>query len=192
MSDDKTKWTFGRPSGQATQPPISGATSDGERTIRYYGTSGDGGDPADATRFNTFAAGDEAPAALPSTPDVGPVVGWIVIVKGPGTGRSLGIGAGQNIVGRGEEARVRLPNVDRKISRSHARIIYDPRARSFAIGAGDGQNLTYVNGVLLETRMALLGGELIELGDDTHVRFVPFCGPDFDWSDLNEKEDGQA
>ena len=93
---DETKWTFGRPGGDDDKPTIPGGFAEEDRTTRYTGDFAD-----DVTRVaSAVATGD---ADVPPN-DVGPVVGWLVIVKGPGAGNSLNIGAGMNVVGRGDEA----------------------------------------------------------------------------------------
>lgn len=178
---DKTKWYFGEPDDHAQKPTIGGASSEHEMTVPASGFA-PGGYVDEPTRLAYAVPGPEdADEALGNH---APVVGWLVIVKGPGIGRSYPIAAGMNVVGRGEAANVRLPDVDRQLSRSHARIAYDPRSRGFKISAGEGRNLTYVNGEMLDQSRLLEGAELIEFGDATHVRFVPFCGPHFDWSDV--------
>lgn len=110
-----------------------------------------------------------------------PVVGWVVVVKGPGRGIGLPLGYGMNGIGRSAGERVPLDFGDEQISRKgHATITYDPRGRRFFVQHGGATNLTYIGNdpVLIPTE--LKGGELISLGDTT-LRFVPFCGADFDW-----------
>jgi hypothetical protein len=71
------------------------------------------------------------------------------------------------------------------ISRSNqATIVYDDRDRAFFIKHGDGKNLTRVNGNLVAGFQKLEAGDTIELGPQTSVRFVPFCGTNFCWADV--------
>jgi hypothetical protein len=114
-------------------------------------------------------------AAAPAAPENGgseadPVVGWLVVMAGPGRGNSVKLGYGQNSVGRDREERVRVDFGDGSIS------------RKYILRAGDSANLTYLNGELVSETMPLTGGNLIEIGKTT-LRFVPFCGADFDWQD---------
>lgn len=110
-----------------------------------------------------------------------PLVGWLVIIEGPGRGRVLTLGYGVNSVGRGAKARVRLEFGDREISRNaHALITYDPRGRRFYLQHGGGINLTYLNEQPVLAAIELRGGEVIAVGR-TRLRFVPFCGAEFDW-----------
>ena len=59
---------------------------------------------------------------------------------------------------------------------------YDPRGRKFYLQHGGGTNLTYIGDepVLVPTVLEAL--QDFSIGDTT-LRFVPFCGPDFDWQD---------
>ena len=114
-----------------------------------------------------------------------PVVGWLVIVSGPGKGRALPLGYGTNSIGRGETDRVKVDFGDNRISRSgQSTVTYDPRGRVFYVQHGGGTNLTYVDDkpVLTPTELAALTH--ITIGD-TVLRFVPLCGKEFDWQDLD-------
>lgn len=125
-------------------------------------------------------AGD---AAAGESSEADPVVGWLVVVAGPGRGQARRLGYGQNSLGRDKTERVSLDFGDASISRSrHCFILYDPRARKFLLRPGDGTNLTYLNGEVLAESRAIASGATIELGG-TKLRFVALCGPDFDWQD---------
>ena len=117
-----------------------------------------------------------------------PVTGWLVVLAGPGMGRSLPLGPGKNDLGRGSDSRVPLNFGDLEISRTaHAIVTYDPRGRTFYISDGNArsENLTYVDDapVLAPTELAPFAE--IRLGG-TRLRFVPFCGADFDWGEGGE------
>jgi Inner membrane component of T3SS, cytoplasmic domain len=110
-----------------------------------------------------------------------PVVGWLVIVTGPGRGRSFELRYGRNRIGRDDGQDVSLNFGDEQISRaSHAVLSFDPEATRFFIEPGEGSNLTYLND------RAVIGAEPIASGDSircgtTCLAFVAFCGPDFNW-----------
>lgn len=114
-----------------------------------------------------------------------PVVGWVVITKGAGQGKSRCLGYGQNSIGRGNTERVSLDfgaQSDEQISRSkHAIITFDPKGKKYYLHSGDGTNLTYLNDVPVLMPVEISGGEEIVLGE-THLCFVPFCGENFDWN----------
>jgi hypothetical protein len=145
-------------------------------------------------------------------PMVDPVVGWLVVVAGVGKGTYRPIGNGQNVVGRGDEARVKLVygagyvalegatqavnvalenHYDGEISRSHFIVIYDQESRKFFIVNSPGStNLTYLKGqdAPLMTPTELKPFDRIRAGK-TELLFVPLCHawddgrPGFDWKD---------
>jgi hypothetical protein len=128
---------------------------------------------------STSSAPDEAENNASDSTD--PVVGWLVIVSGPGRGNFCRLGYGQNSIGRDAEERVRLDFGDDGVSRKkHCFVIYEPRARDYSLRPGDGSNLTYLNGAMLSQPRQIKNGDLIEIGNTT-LRFVPLCGPDFEW-----------
>lgn len=119
-------------------------------------------------------------------PMADPVTGWLVVTAGPGKGRVCRLGSGVNSLGRGEGARVRIDFGDDGISREgHAVLTYDPRGRKYYLQHGGGVNLTYLGDepVLAPTPLAPM--QDISIGATT-LRFVPLCGPDFDWQDLED------
>lgn len=130
------------------------------------------------------------PSAAPATPAaagtaagdaLSPVVGWLVIVDGPGRGRSIELGYGMNIVGRSAGNRVVLDFGDDQISGDdHFRIAYDGSHRQFHLVPGRGTNLVYVGESPLLAPMALIAGSELAVGS-TRLRFVPLCGESWDW-----------
>ena len=115
-----------------------------------------------------------------------PVVGWLVVVEGPGKGRSMELGYGSNSMGREETSRVQLNFGDTQISRSdHATVTYDPRGRKFYVEKGSGTNLTYLNDEPVLVPVELPAQSHISIGA-TVLRFVPLCGDAFDWQDTKE------
>ena len=115
-----------------------------------------------------------------------PVVGWLVVVEGPGKGRAMQLGYGMNAIGRGATDRVKLDFGDDQISRGeHAVVTYDPRGRKFYVQHGGGTNLTYLGDDPVLTPVELPALSHIAIGN-TVLRFVPLCGDGFDWQDLRE------
>ena len=111
-----------------------------------------------------------------------PVVGWLVVIAGPGRGRSLEIGAGINSIGRAAGHKLALNFGDMLISREkHALLVYDPRSHRFFLNNGEVRNLTYVNDDVVLAPVELMGGETIAVGN-TQLRFVRLCDADFNWS----------
>jgi pSer/pThr/pTyr-binding forkhead associated (FHA) protein len=111
-----------------------------------------------------------------------PVVGWLVVVKGPGRGQAVRIGAEWNSIGRDPDQRICLNFGDNHVSRrSHAKLNYEPMARKFSITIGDGINSTYVRGENLLGPTELKANDRIRIGE-TELMFVPLCGENFDWN----------
>ncbi len=124
-----------------------------------------------------------SPQAESDGGEMDPVVGWLVVLAGPGRGNARKLGYGQNSLGRDKGERVPLDFGDGAISRSkHCFVLYEPRKRQYFIRPGDGSNLTYLNGELLADSKPLTAADLIEIGS-TKLKFVPLCGPEFDWED---------
>lgn len=112
-----------------------------------------------------------------------PVVGWLVVVDGPGKGKSLTLGYGMNSIGRASSERVVLDFGDEEISRTaHAQLSYDGRGRKFYLQHGGGANLTYIGDIPVLQPTILNGGEVISIGN-TRLRFCAFCDVNFDWQD---------
>lgn len=113
---------------------------------------------------------------------VEPVVGWLVIIDGPGKGNFVKLGFGMNAIGRSHESRVSIDFGDHQISReNHALLTYDEKNRKFYIQHGGGANLTYLGELPVLQPFELKGQEVISIGN-TKLYFVPFCGADFNWN----------
>lgn len=137
------------------------------------------------------ASGEADPARSQPQPTVSadPVVGWLVVIDGPGKGTSVRLGMGQNSIGRGEHSRVRINFGDDQISRSgHAVISYDPKTNSFHVHPGTGPNLTYIDGSAVLAPAPLSSGSNILLGETT-LRFVALCNKGFNWRERNRLGD---
>lgn len=116
-----------------------------------------------------------------------PVVGWLVVVGGPGLGSFRPIFEGNNAVGRGKEQRIPIDFGDTTISsEEQAYIRYDSADRSFLFVP----NLSKTNIVAINDKKPT-GAVKLELMDvitmgRTQLAFVPFCGEEFDWSELSD------
>ena len=118
-------------------------------------------------------------------PMTDPIVGWLVVVKGPGIGQSVNLGSGMNTVGRDASERTAMAFGDTLISgKDHLRIIYDDANRAFFVTPGSGRNISRMNGQIIANTAPLHNYALLELSKNTHVRFVAFCNEAFDWSDI--------
>lgn len=121
------------------------------------------------------------------------VRGWLVVIGGPGVGKSLEIGTGQNQIGRHPSNRISLPFGDQNISREcHAILSYDPKKRKFHLTNNQtGQNLTYLNDDAVYAPTEMKAGDVIGIGA-TKLKFYPLCGEAFDWSDILGQEAEQG
>jgi FHA domain len=152
-----------------------------ERTRLFKAPPGEG---ASSNNSSAAAAGVGSLSASSNQAESSfdPVVGWFVVTKGPGKGRSIEIGIGANSIGRDRSQKICLSFGDDRISRDrHAVLVYDPQSRRFFLQAGEVRNLTYLGTDVVLGPIELKGKETIIVGD-THLRFIPLCGPDFDWS----------
>lgn len=162
---------------EVDQPP---AISDSAPTRLYRP-----GPPDDGPRWHAGGGGTAGPSTPPTASQLvsdDPVVGWLVIIEGPGKGRSLELGTGANTVGRNATQKIALDFGDHEIHREkHAIVVFDPRSKRFFLqGSPDARNLTYLGDDLVLVPTELKGGETIIVGR-TQLRFVPFCGPHFGW-----------
>ncbi len=117
-----------------------------------------------------------------------PVVGWLVVVGGPGIGQFRPIFEGNNSLGRAADNRIPIDFGDDAISaEEQAYIRYDSAERSFLFVP----NLAKTNVVSLNEKRPTGAVELAQMDvitmGRTQLVFVPFCGPDFDWAALQEQ-----
>ena len=112
-----------------------------------------------------------------------PVVGWLVIVKGPGRGSFQPVFPGMNPIGRDQSQRICLNYGDDTISRQeHAFITYDDEQRRFYLQHGGKANLIRVGDQPVLVPTELRPSDIIRIGKTT-LRFVPLCGSEFSWDD---------
>lgn len=116
-----------------------------------------------------------------------PVVGWLVVVGGPGIGNYRPIFEGNNAVGRASHNRVPIDFGDEAISsEEQAYVRYDSSDRSFLFVPNLAKtNVVSVNNEKPTGAVALNQMDVIMMGR-TQLVFVPFCGAEFDWSALGE------
>jgi FHA domain len=116
-----------------------------------------------------------------------PVVGFLVVVGGPGLGAFRPIFEGNNTVGRAASNRVALDFGDDAISsEAQAYIRYDSNDRSFLFVPNLAKtNVVSVNDSKPTGAVELKPMDVITLGR-TQVAFLAFCGSEFDWSEISE------
>jgi hypothetical protein len=116
-----------------------------------------------------------------------PVVGFLIVVGGPGLGSFRPIFEGNNTVGRSADNRIPLDFGDDAISNeAQAYVRYDSTDRSFLFVPNLAKtNVVSVNDKRPAGPVPLQPMDVITLGR-TQVAFLPFCGSDFDWSEISE------
>jgi hypothetical protein len=120
--------------------------------------------------------------------DCDPVVGWLVVVGGPGIGHYRPVFEGNNTVGRSEANRIPIDFGDEAISSEEQGYIrYDSSERSFLFVPNLAKtNVVSVNDKKPTGAVTLSAMDVITMGR-TQLVFVPFCGSEFDWAALAEK-----
>jgi hypothetical protein len=119
-----------------------------------------------------------------------PVVGWLVIVGGPGLGSYRPVYEGNNTIGRASSQRIPIDFGDDAISsEEQAYIRYDSADRAFLFVPNLAKtNVVQVNDKKPTAAQPLNAMDVITMGR-TQLVFVPFCGPEFDWSELAEAKE---
>lgn len=114
-----------------------------------------------------------------------PVVGWLVVLDGPGKGSFRPVFRGSNTIGRAHGQRIPIDFGDDSISgEKQAFLTYDERKRSYQLVPNlERPNLVYHNDAALTSNADLKPHDKIMMGKTT-LLFVPLCGPDFDWGDF--------
>lgn len=117
-----------------------------------------------------------------------PVVGWLVVVGGLGIGAFRPIYEGNNSIGRALTQRIPVDFGDDAISaEEQAYIRYDSNDRSFLFVPNLSKtNVVTINNARPTGAVELSAMDVIVMGR-TQLVFVPFCGADFDWSEISEK-----
>lgn len=119
-----------------------------------------------------------------------PVVGFLIVVGGPGLGASRPIFEGNNTVGRAASNRIPLDFGDETISaEAQAYIRYDSADRSFLFVPNLAKtNVVSVNEKRPAGAVELRSMDIVTFGR-TQVAFLPFCGSEFDWSEISDAKD---
>ncbi len=118
-----------------------------------------------------------------------PVVGWLVVVGGAGLGAFRPIFEGNNTLGRGKTNRIAVDFGDDGISSDEqAYIRYDSADRSFLFVPNLSKtNVVSINDKKPTGAVQLTAMDVITVGR-TQLAFVPFCGEEFDWSEIVEEK----
>lgn len=132
------------------------------------------------------SSGETLHGAAEHADDVSFVVGWVVILDGPGKGKSFPLDYGWNQIGRETGQAICLAFGDQQISReNHCSITYDGKNRKYYIQHGGGRNITYLNDQPVLAPFEIEDNATIILGNTT-LKLVKFCDQAFDWQDTGK------
>ncbi len=114
-----------------------------------------------------------------------PVVAWLVVIGGPGLGAYRPIFEGNNTIGRTANQRIAIDFGDETISsEEQAYIRYDSADRKYLFVPNLAKtNVVQINDSKPTAAVELAAMDVITMGH-TQLVFVPFCGEEFDWSEL--------
>jgi hypothetical protein len=192
-----------QPLPQSTPPPVSAAEA---LRLAKAPTPADGEEREPTTRVVRAVAPLKPMRATPTMDDVGrtqavrgrpkvmrstfhqdPVVGWLVVVGGPGLGAYRPIFEGNNSLGRARAQRIPIDFGDDSISsEEQAYIRYDSADRAFLFVPNLAKtNIVSINNKKPTGAVPLQAMDVITVGR-TQLAFVPFCGDEFDWSELTD------
>jgi hypothetical protein len=167
-----------RPHFEAGEPPTTRAVRSPSATVKPASAA------ADANKTQALRG---KPKAVNAAFHQDPVVGWLVVVSGQGLGAFRPIFEGNNAVGRGKAQRIPIDFGDDTISsEEQAFIRYDSMDRSFLFVPNLSKtNIVAINDKKPTGAVKLEAMDVITMGR-TKLAFVPFCGEEFDWSELAE------
>ena len=128
--------------------------------------------------YNTAAVSD-------GEKQIEPVVGWLIVIDGPGKGNYRPVFTGSNTIGRSPSQRIAIDYGDDTISsEQQAFLVYDGKKRQFQLVPNLGRpNLVHLNDGALLANTELKPRDKVMIGRTT-LLFLPLCGPEFDWSDV--------
>ena len=109
----------------------------------------------------------------------GPVAGWLVVLDGPARGQDLRLGEGRNFLGAAGDPAVLDANSPLAVRRGI--VVYDPQDNNWCALPGSSYELCTLNGKSLIEKMPLTAGDTFTVGG-AQLRFVPLCGPEFNWN----------
>ncbi len=92
----------------------------------------------------------------------------LTVLTGTATGQTFKLSRGESVIGRADDALVRL--IDDGVSRNHARLRLE--TNQLWVEDLDSRNGTFVNGAKIDKRVSLQDGDKIQVGRTTVLRFA--------------------
>lgn len=124
--------------------------------------------------------GAAAEAGLAAAPK-GPVTGWLVVLDGPARGQDLRLGEGRNFLGVDAAGNPAVLDANSPLAVRRGIVVYDPQDNDWCALPGSSNELCTLNGKSLIEKMPLTAGDTFAVGG-AQLRFVPLCGPEFNWN----------
>lgn len=124
--------------------------------------------------------GTAAEAGLAAAPK-GPVTGWLVVLDGPARGQDLRLGEGRNFLGVDAAGNPAVLDANSPLAVRRGIVVYDPQDNNWCALPGSSNELCTLNGKSLIEKMPLTAGDIFAVGG-AQLRFVPLCGPEFNWN----------
>ena len=111
----------------------------------------------------------------------GPVTGWLVVLDGPTRGQDLRLGEGRNFLGVDAAGDPAVLDANSPLAVRRGIVVYDPQDNNWCALPGSSNELCTLNGKSLIEKMPLTAGDTFAVGG-AQLRFVPLCGPEFNWN----------
>ena len=124
--------------------------------------------------------------AMLKLPESQYVCGWLVCVEGINKGRAYTVHADKNFIGSGDDMDVQILGDDKVDRYRHAILSFDGRKLEATLLPGESRGLVYLNDNAIYVPAKLEEGALIEVGN-TLFKYIPFCGPDFQWPEQSKE-----
>lgn len=142
----------------------------------YMGGSDDlgGADPDDSKTISIYQSGKM------ESPQMSPIVGWLVCTKGKFYGQDFRLKSGRNFIGRAANMDVCLAGENTVSRDRHATVIHEPRKNIFIAQPGESRELFYVNGDVVLSSVVLKKNDVIQIGD-VQLMLIPCCDDAFQW-----------
>jgi len=124
--------------------------------------------------------GTAAEAGFTAAPK-GPVAGWLVVLDGPARGQDLRLGEGRNFLGVDAAGNPAVLDANSPLAVRRGIVVYDPQDNNWCALPGSSNELCTLNGKSLIEKMPLTAEDTFAVGG-AQLRFVPLCGPEFNWN----------
>ena len=107
--------------------------------------------------------------------------GWLVVLDGPARGQDLRLGEGRNFLGVDAAGNPAVLDANSPLAVRRGIVVYDPQDNNWCALPGSSNELCTLNGKSLIEKMPLTAEDTFAVGG-AQLRFVPLCGPEFNWN----------